>query len=522
MHWRRFGIWGGAILLLGLLILLRRLLPPFAVALALAYLLDPLLDRLETRGYSRVRAIGLVYGLFSLLFLLGVLFIVPTLVNQINTLVQNFDSYVHNLQKLALGWSSQADRWVEKLPVAAEHREKIHRYIEDLRTLWGQGSAPSEAGRAWMPLQWIPLAPETSRMQGPPSPPLKGAIAGQVTRQRGDGRFVVVWVDRPYRATATDEEGRYELTDLEPGTYTVRARYGDLVQTFPQQVEVRPGFKTTPVDLELTGRSHLNLTWVTTWVAERLKRLLLGVINSLSSWLSFLLLLPIATFYFLRDYDPLRRRLFALVPSERQPLVADLTAQINRTVGGYLRGLCIVSGLVGLETTLLLFLSSLVFGTKYWLLLGLLTGLLSVIPYFGMPLAAFLTALINYLTGGWGAATASLVGIFVINIISDSIVSPRIIGQQVGLPPLLMIFTLLAGGSLFGITGMILAGPVVASLKVIVVHFWPALTSPLPPESPPPPPPRQRFRRSPEPKASEENERAFAEQIDGGSRNCSP
>jgi len=479
----------------GSLILFRHLLPPFATALALAYLLDPLLDRLEARGYSRVRAIGLIYGLFFLLFLLGILFIVPTLVNQINTFVQNFDSYVGSLQKITSGWSSRADQWIERLPLAVEQKEKVHRYLEELRNLWGEGPKPPVATPPGT-LQWVPWAPP-----GSPLPPAKGAIAGRVTRPRGDGRFVVVWVEKPYRATATDEEGHYELTDLDPGTYTVQARYGDLVQTFPQRVEVRAGFKTTPVDLELTARGHLPLTGIATWVAERLKALLLGLINSLSGWLSFLLLLPIATFYFLRDYDPLRRRLFALVPPERQPLVADLAGQINQVLGGYLRGLFIVCSLVGLETTLLLFIGSLLFGTKYWLLLGLLTGLLSVIPYFGIPLAAFLTALISYLTGGWGAAAVSLVGIFVINLVSDSVVSPRIIGHRVGLHPLLMIFSLLAGGSLFGLAGMILAGPVVASFKVIVVHFWPDLTRPLPPEAAPSPP-RPRRRRWPWRRAS--------------------
>jgi predicted PurR-regulated permease PerM len=331
-----------------------------------------------------------------------------------------------------------------------------------------------------------------------------------VTRPRAtDGRFVIVWVENPYRVATTDEEGRYELTDLEPGEYKVQARYGDLVQTFPQRVEVRAGHRTIPVDLELSARSPLNLTGVVTWIAERLKAFLLGLINSLSGLISFFLLLPITTFYFLRDYDPLRRRLFALVPEGNRTVVADLAGQINRILGGYLRGLFIVCGLVGLETTVMLFIWSLVFGSKYWLLLGLLTGLFSVIPYIGMPTAAILTAITCYLTSGWGAAIASLVSISVINFVSDSVVSPKIIGKQVGLHPLLMIFALMAGGSLFGVVGMILASPVAASIKAIVVHFWPALTSPLPPEIAPPAPPPRRWRwprRRTPPTAEEEAE----------------
>ncbi len=150
------------------------------------------------------------------------------------------------------------------------------------------------------------------------------------------------------------------------------------------------------------------------------------------------------TFWLLRDYHRLGGLLLRLVPETHRASTVEIAGEVNRIVGGYLLGLLTMMVLVATYSSLVLTL----LGVRYSLLLGLLTGLLSIIPYFGFPTAMVIIALTM-------AAAGQHIGIIVLalalhilgNIGSDYLVYPRIVGRRVGLHPLVVIFALLAGGA---------------------------------------------------------------------------
>jgi len=228
-------------------------------------------------------------------------------------------------------------------------------------------------------------------------------------------------------------------------------------------------------------QSQVDAAVVSKWLFERL--------SALGSWLAsgiskvwVLVLLPFTTYYFLRDYDPLRLRLRVLIPAAQRETVLRISRDVSRVLGGYLRGQLLVSFIVLVANTLALEVLHFIFGIKYVLVLGILAGVLSLVPYFGAPVSAAIAAIIAYITSGysWIAGLVTPATMLVINFLSDTMIAPKVVGEQVGLHPLLLLFALMAGGKLFGAVGMIAAAPVAASIKVVLVHYFPQLTAPLP------------------------------------------
>lgn len=478
----RLRIVGVSLMALGIgatFILLRQLLPPFLAALFLAYLLDPVLDQLEAHGSSRVRAILIVYGLVFAFFASALLILIPVLWDQLQTLQQNYGRYTQDLQRLG----RQAKEWTERralarLPIPQKWRQSLQESLERGWRWWTADSSGTEIEPATPR-----VAPRVVRMKSWSG---RAQISGRVTLAgETDHSFAAVAILGTDHVAYTAADGSYVLDDLPPGSYQLAAQSGSWRAIYPETITLQDGYRVTRVDFQLGGGEAMARSlagWaarLTAWLGSWLHRL----VNSLSVLVMWTLLFLVASYYFLRDYDPLRRRLLYLFPAQHQPLVADLSGQISRVLGGYLRGQLTVCLIVTILTTGALYLCSLIFGLPYWLFLGLFAGLLSLVPYLGMPISTLVATLIALLTAGWGAAIAVPIAMVVINVLSDQVISPRVIGPQVGLHPLLMILAMLAGARLFGILGLVLAAPVVGSVKVVMVHFFPRLTEPLPKEA---------------------------------------
>ncbi len=228
------------------------------------------------------------------------------------------------------------------------------------------------------------------------------------------------------------------------------------------------------------------LTQAASWITTQLQHTVAWLAGQFSGLL-WVLLLPITLFYFLRDFDPLRRRLYFMLPPSKRVEVAGLTGNMNRALGSYLRGYAVLSLAVGLlETTVLLILTP-IFDFRYGLFLGLLAGATYVIPYVGSLTAVVLATLMVFFTGGhsFGEAIVAFVVLQGINSLFDNVISPRVIGGQVGLHPLMVMFALLAAGKDFGLLGVILATPATVCVKIILEHFFPRLSEPIPTDETP-------------------------------------
>jgi len=181
--------------------------------------------------------------------------------------------------------------------------------------------------------------------------------------------------------------------------------------------------------------------------------------------ISLLVITPIVAFYMLRDWDRLVKVVDDLLPRRQADTIREQLRLIDETLAGFVRGQAIVCILLGIFYGVGLSLVGLDFG----LLIGLGTGLISFVPYFGM-----LTGMVVGLGvasaqfDGWGPVAMVLAVFIVGQIVEGNFVTPKLVGERVGLHPVWMIFALLAGGVLFGFLGLLLSVPVAATIGVLV------------------------------------------------------
>ncbi|CAN7201259.1 AI-2E family transporter [Pseudoxanthomonas sp. LjRoot143] len=184
------------------------------------------------------------------------------------------------------------------------------------------------------------------------------------------------------------------------------------------------------------------------------------------AWVANLVLLPILTFYFLRDWDTLVERIAALVPRDHIATVTRLALESNEVLGAFLRGQFLV--MLALGAIYAIGLS--VVGLKVGLLVGIIAGLISFVPYLGTATGIVLgviAALVQ--SGGDWSLVAMVMGVFVAGqMLEGYVLTPRIVGDRIGLHPVAVIFAIMAGGQLFGFLGMLLALPIAAIANVLL------------------------------------------------------
>jgi len=329
----------------------RAILPPFAIALFLAALLDPVVTRMSRGGTSRGRAVGTIFALALVVLILAGALILPPAVNQVADLGANISVYAQNLTTSAEKLTVRADEWYE------ERRDTL--------TKLGMAEPPS------------------------------------------------AFVQR---------------------------------QTGPISTAVRDALEAVRVALA-------------------------GMLGQVL----WLVIIPLSLFYFLLDYPTLRARVTSFVPAPRRREVDRMIQDVVETFGAYVRGLTKVCLMYGSTATILFW----VLRIPYALFLGIAAGVFYAVPYVGPALAIASVAVICLTTGKLFAFTVLAVVFFVImHVAFDYGVTPRVVGGSVGLHPLVNIFALMCGVVLFGVWGMILAVPVAASLKRVLVQFFPRLAAP--------------------------------------------
>ncbi len=176
-----------------------------------------------------------------------------------------------------------------------------------------------------------------------------------------------------------------------------------------------------------------------------------------------LLLIPVVMFYLLKDWDVMVARVATLVPRDWTGTVTRVARAMDTVVGEFMRGQLAVMTILALYHGIALW----VLGLDYALPIGLLTGLLSFVPFLGIGLGLTLALLVALLQFADWSGVAWVVGIFVVGqLIEGYVITPRIVGERVGLHPVAVIFALAAFGQLFGFVGVLLAVPLAAVLLV--------------------------------------------------------
>jgi len=339
------GFWAGAFLLLVFLLwLFSGVLLPFVAAVALGYLLDPVVDRLEQIGLNRLGATLLIVGCFVIVLVSISILILPVLWAQLESFIGALPAYVVTLQEL----------------ISAGIERLSRDYGGFLRDKLGLGN-------------------------------------------KAGGNL----------ATATP----------------------DLVSQAAQ------------------------------WAASFLNSLLTRG-AALISLISLVVVTPVVTFYMLLDWDKMITTIDGLVPLRHRETVRELARDIDAAMAGFIRGQALVCLFLGAWYGIGLSLIGLDFG----LLIGITAGILSFIPYVGSLTALVVSSTVAIVQAWpqWNLLAMSLGVILVGQFLEGNILSPKLVGESVGLHPVWLIFALLAFGSLFGFTGLIIAVPVAAAAGVIL------------------------------------------------------
>ncbi len=417
-------------LLTRLLSFLQPILIPFAVAGVLAYLLDPVVEKLKKWGLSRAKAVWTVFIAATLMIVGILLIIVPAFVHQGAELAGKLPEYTEtarkNLTEVAIRWN-----------------EKLKKYGVDLLHWESPGTAkPPAPGE---PATTSP-APAPSASTQPPAP-APDAAAPSSPPATAPAPTVPATVDKtdPSKLHGQGKEVSYTLQDLLSG--------GWLAKTLPEL-----GWKLWDFIRSSVGG-------------------FLGVFGFILS----MIIVPLYLYYFLMEsakisnswsnYIPLRASKF------KDEIVGTLT-EINRYLIAFFRGQLVVSLINGIATGLGL----VIVGVKFGWLIGLLLCVLGIIPYLGIIICWIPAVIIASVQGGsylipadspWWVFPLVVTAIFVVvQQIDGLFITPRIVGESVGLHPMTVIVSVFVWSLVLGgLLGAILAVPMTAALKVLFQRY---------------------------------------------------
>ncbi len=199
-------------------------------------------------------------------------------------------------------------------------------------------------------------------------------------------------------------------------------------------------------------------------------KLIWGSISNLFNivlMLANLIIIPVVMFYLLRDFDSINAKLLGLVPPRLQEKIENVVSEINQILSHFVRGQLLVAGLMGIMYSIGLFLCD----TPMSLSLGMMAGLANLVPYLGLIIGLVPAALLTFIHTQEWLPVVGVAGVFAVaQAIEGMFITPRLVGDNIGLHPVAVIFAVLLGGELFGITGMIIGVPGVAVLNVLIAR----------------------------------------------------
>lgn len=331
-----FMLIGGTLLVFCFLYLARRVVTPFFIAFALAYLLDPLVDRLENYKIPRTPAVVLLLVSVFLLFLACGFLLVPAVSLQVENLAKSLPDYIGILQE-----------WIRPVleEIAGLDQAKVEAFLKEGMTKFGE-----------LPLKILTLS------------------------------TTFLW-------------------DSISSLFTVILMVANLV------------------------------------------------------------IIPVAMFYLLRDFDGIMASLLNLVPERFRKRTLDVFREIDSVLAAFVRGQLMVALLMGTLYSIGLYFCE----TPLSLLIGFAAGLANMIPYLGLVIGFVPAAALTFLqTQDW-VPVMGVAGVFAaVQALEGMVITPRVVGDKIGLHPVAIILAVLLGGEFFGLLGVIIAAPAVAVLNVLL------------------------------------------------------
>lgn len=208
-----------------------------------------------------------------------------------------------------------------------------------------------------------------------------------------------------------------------------------------------------------------NVTKLEEYVVSGISKFISGIIDNLSKIVS-IILMPILTFYFLNDKKYFKEKVTNLIPRRFRSDVLELAYEIDNSVSKYVRGRLIMAVTVGIGTTIMLS----IFDVNFALVIGMITAIGDIIPYIG-PFIGYIPAVIFAFMSSPIKVVWVSIAFILIQWAANNILGPKILGDSTGLHPLVVLLTIIIGGAIFGVFGMIFSVPVVAIIRVIFKFY---------------------------------------------------
>ena len=237
----------------------------------------------------------------------------------------------------------------------------------------------------------------------------------------------------------------------------------DFIPWLQQRFNVSPDslriteLKTVLADNWMGAGDVLGVLWKN--IAGSSVALIAGIAN--------LVLIPVVTFYLLRDWDILIAHIRNLLPRSNEQVVVVLAKECDEILGAFIRGQLLVMLALGIIYSIGLS----VVGLELALILGLIAGLASIVPYMGFIVGIVAAGLAAYFQFH---SVTPLIGVAIVfgigQLLEGMVLTPLLVGDRIGLHPVAVIFAIMAGGQLAGFTGVLLALPVAAVVMVFLRH----------------------------------------------------
>jgi predicted PurR-regulated permease PerM len=253
------------------------------------------------------------------------------------------------------------------------------------------------------------------------------------------------------------------IVNLPDYTVTLAARVMPLIDPLREKLDL-PRLSLQELQAEVSQRAGQLLSILGSVAGQVAQR---GI--ALVNLLALLFITPVVTFYLLRDWEKVVDALDGVLPLEHATTIRKLAHQSNEAIAGYVRGqalVCIILGsiyAIGLS----------VVGLQFGLVIGLIAGAISFIPFVGTFVGAVMAlgmALVQFPPDWMGVVKVAAV-FLVGQMLEGNVLSPKLVGDRVGLHAVWIMFALLAGGSLFGFVGVLIAVPTAAVIGVVVRHL---------------------------------------------------
>lgn len=192
------------------------------------------------------------------------------------------------------------------------------------------------------------------------------------------------------------------------------------------------------------------------------------VLTGVTHTVTVVILTPVLAFYMLVDSRKFQRSAEQLVPPRHRDEVVHVGSRLISALSSFVRGQLLVAFIVGVLSTIGLYIIDL----PFWLIIGIIAGVLNMVPFVGPVVGGFLAGIVALLNGSVTQALWAVAILTAVQQIDNHIITPLVQRTRVNLSPLIIVLALIAGGALAGLLGVLIAVPATAAIRILAGHLW--------------------------------------------------